>query len=160
LSLDLNSAPEKIVTVRLLVHMAAVALAAEAGSQLRFFRLLMLAPEQLKDSYWPTMPDDPLYMAMQALMAVGADSGANRWFTCSNGHPFAIGNCGGAMEKATCPECNETIGGTDHNLVDTNKVIGKTEGGDDTALFKKTLLEDNSDKVMTLSLNPIPKPYP
>ncbi|CAG8523947.1 6356_t:CDS:2 [Ambispora gerdemannii] len=30
-----------------------------------------------------------------------------RWFACSNGHPYYIGSCGGAMEISTCPECKQ-----------------------------------------------------
>jgi MoxR-like ATPase len=146
LTLDQTSSPEKIITVRLLVHIAAGAASATVGDQMHFFQRLMLAPDELKDNFWPTMPDDPLYMAMQALMGAGAETGANRWYTCPNGHPFAIGQCGGAMEESKCPACGEKIGGMGHNLVGTNKVIGKTEGGDDKALFKKTILSDNSDK--------------
>lgn len=37
------------------------------------------------------------------------------------------------------------IGGSNHSLNKSNKVIGKTEGGDDAAFYKKTILEDNSD---------------
>ena len=154
LTLDAQSSPEKIAIVRLLVHLSASSMAAESGSQLHFMRRLLFTPEELKENFWPTMPDDPLHMAMQALMAVGADRGANRWFTCPNGHPFAIGQCGGAMEEARCPECGEKIGGRDHNLVSTNKVIGKTEGGDDKALFKKTIAEDKSDKNYCLRTAP------
>ena len=154
LTLDLESSPEKIAIVRLLVHLSASAMASEKGDQLHFMRRLLLSPDELKDNFWPTMPDDPLHMAMQALMAMGGDRGANRWFTCPNGHPFAIGQCGGAMEEAQCPECGEKIGGTDHNLVSGNKVIGKTEGGDDTALFKKTIAEDKSDKNYCLRTAP------
>ena len=154
LTLDKQSSPEKIAIVRLLVHLSASAMAAENGSQLHFMRRLLFNPEELKDNFWPTMPDDPLHMAMQALMAAGADRGANRWFTCPNGHPFAIGQCGGAMEEARCPECGEKIGGRDHTLVSTNKVIGKTEGGDDKALFKKTIAEDKSDKNYCLRTAP------
>ena len=82
------------------------------------------------------MPDDPLFMVQKALMDAGADRGAKRWYTCSNGHPFAIGACGGAMEVSRCPECNEEIGGTDHTLKDTNVALGEVTGGDSKALFQ------------------------
>ena len=35
---------------------------------------------------------------------------------CPNGHFYTIGNCGGAMQEATCAECGERIGGTSHTL--------------------------------------------
>ena len=51
------------------------AISAEGGGQLLFLRRVLLAPEELKENFWPSMQDDPLHMAMQALMAVGADFG-------------------------------------------------------------------------------------
>ena len=39
------------------------------------------------------------------------------WYYCPNGHPFAIGECGGAMQTATCPECGARVGGTHHETV-------------------------------------------
>ncbi|EFJ49576.1 hypothetical protein VOLCADRAFT_89933 [Volvox carteri f. nagariensis] len=50
---------------------------------------------------------------------------AMRWlsghlYRCPNGHPYIIGNCGGAMERATCPECGAVIGGGSHRLVAGN----------------------------------------
>ena len=135
-ALDLSSTPEKIVTTRLLVHLAARVLSAERGTQLSFLRTLLLDPAELTKSYWPAMADDPLFMVQQALMEAGADRGAKRWFTCPNGHPFAIGQCGGAMQRSTCPECGEEIGGEDHNLDAKNKALGEVTGGDSTALFQ------------------------
>ncbi|GAA5970767.1 hypothetical protein JCM8115_003167 [Rhodotorula mucilaginosa] len=43
------------------------------------------------------------------------------WYTCERGHPYVIGDCGGAMEVATCPECGARIGGTHHALDPTNR---------------------------------------
>ena len=37
------------------------------------------------------------------------------------GHPYAIGECGGAMEERKCPDCNEFIGGTSHALRSGNQ---------------------------------------
>ncbi|GIL57510.1 hypothetical protein Vafri_12729, partial [Volvox africanus] len=64
----------------------------------------------------------------QALMVVAAAeygsstaAGAMQWlsghlYRCPNGHPYVIGNCGGAMERALCPECGQEIGGINHAL--------------------------------------------
>ena len=116
LQLNLASTPEKIATTRLLVHLAARVMASQPGDQFSFLRTLLLEPAAAKASYWPAMADDPLFMVQRALMEAGAERGAKRWFTCPNGHPFAIGQCGGAMQRSTCPECGEEIGGEDHNL--------------------------------------------
>lgn len=44
------------------------------------------------------------------------------WYKCRKGHIYAIGECGGAMEERKCPECDDTIGGTNHRLVEGNEV--------------------------------------
>ncbi|KAF9886780.1 hypothetical protein FE257_011157 [Aspergillus nanangensis] len=40
--------------------------------------------------------------------------GTGHWYYCGNGHPFTIGECGGAMELARCPECGAAVGGQNH----------------------------------------------
>lgn len=49
-------------------------------------------------------------------------------FTCPNGHFYAIGECGGAMEVSRCPECNSQIGGSNHLLVAGNRHSGILDG--------------------------------
>ena len=44
------------------------------------------------------------------------------WYKCPNGHIYAIGDCGGAMEERRCPDCDAIIGGTRHTLVRGNQV--------------------------------------
>ncbi|RAH44654.1 P-loop containing nucleoside triphosphate hydrolase protein [Aspergillus brunneoviolaceus CBS 621.78] len=40
--------------------------------------------------------------------------GTGHWYYCENGHPFTIGECGGAMELSRCPECGAAVGGQHH----------------------------------------------
>ncbi len=40
------------------------------------------------------------------------------WYRCANGHPFTIGECGGAMEVTNCPVCGVAIGGRNHETVE------------------------------------------
>jgi len=54
--------------------------------------------------------------------------GAGHWFRCPNGHLYCIGDCGGAMETAKCPECNSTIGGGSHTLAPGNTFAGDFDG--------------------------------
>ncbi|THH13828.1 hypothetical protein EW146_g6431 [Bondarzewia mesenterica] len=42
------------------------------------------------------------------------------FYNCENGHTFVIGECGGAMQEARCPECRAPIGGSGHRLVSSN----------------------------------------
>ncbi|CAF1002415.1 unnamed protein product [Didymodactylos carnosus] len=46
------------------------------------------------------------------------------WFICQNGHPYVIGECGGATQRSHCPECNAEIGGENHQLISTNQHFG------------------------------------
>ncbi|CAK7229929.1 hypothetical protein SCUCBS95973_007397 [Sporothrix curviconia] len=41
-------------------------------------------------------------------------SGSGHWYTCANGHPFTVGECGMPMQQARCPECSAPVGGQDH----------------------------------------------
>ncbi|KAH3765155.1 nf-x1 finger and helicase domain protein [Pelomyxa schiedti] len=73
-----------------------------------------------------------IFSAMKLSAATGSYGG--HWYQCSNGHIYTIGECGGAMETSTCPECGEQIGGGHHHLVGTSQVassflqeIGSTE---------------------------------
>ncbi|KAK9882468.1 hypothetical protein WA026_021501 [Henosepilachna vigintioctopunctata] len=58
--------------------------------------------------------------------AMGLKQG--HWYKCENGHPYAIGECGGAMEVGICNECGVEIGGTDHCLLSTNAVATEMDG--------------------------------
>ncbi|KAI7880615.1 hypothetical protein K492DRAFT_147074 [Lichtheimia hyalospora FSU 10163] len=51
-----------------------------------------------------------------------------RWFVCENGHPYYIGECGGATEISNCPHCGAVIGGLQHKVVDSNRFYGEFDG--------------------------------
>lgn len=55
------------------------------------------------------------------------------WYKCPNGHVYAIGDCGGAMERSQCPECKATIGGTNHTLTQGNDVAREMDGAQHAA---------------------------
>ena len=40
--------------------------------------------------------------------------GTGHWYTCVNGHPFTVGECGMPMQTSRCPQCNATVGGQSH----------------------------------------------
>ena len=51
-----------------------------------------------------------------------------RWFVCENGHPYFIGDCGGATQIANCPHCGAVIGGLQHKVVESNRFYGEFDG--------------------------------
>ncbi|NXR22404.1 ZNFX1 protein, partial [Cinclus mexicanus] len=63
---------------------------------------------------------------VEIVSAIGCPRG--HWFKCRNGHIYVIGECGGAMQKSTCPECHEVIGGTNHTLESSNSLAPEMDG--------------------------------
>ncbi|EFA00122.1 NFX1-type zinc finger-containing protein 1 [Tribolium castaneum] len=62
----------------------------------------------------------------EILQAMGFSKG--HWYKCPNGHVYAIGECGGAMQEATCNECGARIGGSQHRLLENNAVATEMDG--------------------------------
>ncbi|KAK1753246.1 hypothetical protein QBC47DRAFT_54335 [Echria macrotheca] len=52
--------------------------------------------------------------AIYATMSADLGGTTGHWYTCQNGHPFTVGECGMPMEQAKCPECDAPVGGSDH----------------------------------------------
>ncbi|XP_072237874.1 NFX1-type zinc finger-containing protein 1 isoform X2 [Leuresthes tenuis] len=50
------------------------------------------------------------------------------WHKCPNGHVYLITECGGAMERRRCPDCNVAIGGENHTLDSSNQVATEMDG--------------------------------
>ena len=64
--------------------------------------------EQLKNKLRNVLKEIPDNKKL-IIEAIGLGSG--HWYECPNGHPYVIGECGGAMQKSVCPECKAEIGG-------------------------------------------------
>ncbi|XP_028926721.1 NFX1-type zinc finger-containing protein 1 [Ornithorhynchus anatinus] len=63
---------------------------------------------------------------VEIVTAIGCPRG--HWFKCPNDHIYVIGDCGGAMERGTCPECRAVIGGERHTLEATNRLASEMDG--------------------------------
>ena len=63
---------------------------------------------------------------VEIVKAIGLARG--HWFKCPNGHFYCIGDCGGATEIARCPECGAKIGGTNHRLIQDNRLAPEMDG--------------------------------
>jgi len=50
------------------------------------------------------------------------------WCKCSNGHIYAVTECGGPMQQATCPECKVPIGGQNHRHAAGVTVASEMDG--------------------------------
>ncbi|XP_024415123.2 NFX1-type zinc finger-containing protein 1 [Desmodus rotundus] len=68
---------------------------------------------------------------VQIVKAIGLPLG--HWFKCPNGHIYVIGDCGGAMQRSTCPDCKEVIGGVNHTLERSNELASEMDGAQHAA---------------------------
>lgn len=72
--------------------------------------------------------DDERQMIVKAM-----NLNQGHWFKCPNGHIYAIGECGGAMESRKCPECDANIGGANHSLTAGNTLAREMDGAQHAA---------------------------
>ncbi|KAG9473955.1 hypothetical protein GDO78_004320 [Eleutherodactylus coqui] len=63
--------------------------------------------------------------------AMGLTKG--HWFKCPNNHVYCITECGGAMQRSSCPECNAVIGGVNHTLESGNRLASEMDGAQHAA---------------------------
>ena len=71
--------------------------------------------KMLQSEFYEPVSGDERREILQAMAT--EFSGTGHWYTCANGHPFTIGECGGPMEEARCPQCGAAIGGHHHVMV-------------------------------------------
>ncbi|KAF5286003.1 hypothetical protein FQR65_LT13000 [Abscondita terminalis] len=77
----------------------------------------------LKETYGAKISSIELKNVISAMrMAKG------HWYKCPNGHVYAIGECGGAMQIGKCADCGATIGGTNHALLSSNAHAPEVDG--------------------------------
>ena len=62
-----------------------------------------------------------IFDVMSSEVGGGIGSFGGHWYECPNGHVYTIGECGGAMQQSKCPDCGETVGGTQHRLDGRNR---------------------------------------
>ncbi|XP_028423038.1 E3 ubiquitin-protein ligase rnf213-beta isoform X2 [Perca flavescens] len=71
-------------------------------------------PQNVTNSFLPTMPDDHTSEVMQWL----TQGNKTQLYSCANGHPFVVTECGRPMVLAICHKCGVPIGGINHNPVE------------------------------------------
>jgi hypothetical protein len=77
-----------------------------------------------------TAPETLLAETRASIAALQAAGQVRRGavYACPNGHIYTIGDCGGAMERGTCPECGAKIGGEQHRAAEGNAVRLDVDG--------------------------------
>uniref|UniRef100_A0A2K6FX44 E3 ubiquitin-protein ligase RNF213 n=1 Tax=Propithecus coquereli TaxID=379532 RepID=A0A2K6FX44_PROCO len=99
------------------VHTAAILLCGQ-NQVLEPLKNLAFSPASMVNAFLPTMPEDLLAQARywKGLERV-------RWYTCPNGHPCSVGECGMPMEQSFCVDCRAPVGGSNHKPHDGFSVI-------------------------------------
>ncbi|XP_077780215.1 E3 ubiquitin-protein ligase RNF213-like [Podarcis muralis] len=134
LALSPQDSSHKRVVIEMAIHTAAVLLSGQ-NRILEPLRNLAFSPHTMQGAFLPTMPEDLLAQAVRWEAAAGL-----RWYTCPNGHPCTIGECGRPMQRGFCVDCGVVIGGDNHRAVagfqearsiqdrsQTGHVLGKPE---------------------------------
>ncbi|KAK5884967.1 hypothetical protein CesoFtcFv8_018727 [Champsocephalus esox] len=139
----------KCVLADLTIHLAAVLLISNQGI-LAPMQQLAMAPANMQAAFLPTMPEDMLAVAQQAM-------GPLQWYNCPNGHPCTIGECGQPMQTSECPDCGVKIGGDNHIPVAGFHVVqlqgDRTQTGHILGDHRR---RDNPDMLDTKSMSPVP----
>ena len=74
------------------------------------------------------------------MKAVGVRRGA--WYKCPQGHPYAVGECGGATQEGKCPECGGKIGGQNHRLAEGNTLAPEMDQAPHAAWSEQNNMEN------------------
>jgi len=112
--IDRTADVRQLTLLYVVIHVCIVSSALDDAD---FLWRLFSDPASLGAEYLPTMPDNMSSEVLSALHRQG------NFFRCQNGHVFFVGECGGPMERSTCPECGCVIGGKDHILDPSNSRI-------------------------------------
>ncbi|KAM4598338.1 E3 ubiquitin-protein ligase rnf213-alpha-like [Polymixia lowei] len=131
------------------IHLAAVLLCGTQGI-LAPLQQLAMTPDNMQRAFLPTMPEDMLAVAQQAM-------GPLQWYYCPNGHPCTIGECGQPMETSRCLDCGSVIGGHNHAAVQGFTVAplqgDRTQTGH---ILGDPGRRDNPDMLDTKNMSPVP----
>ncbi|XP_054544611.1 E3 ubiquitin-protein ligase RNF213 isoform X2 [Talpa occidentalis] len=111
LGMDLGRGGLEGTMSELAVHTAAVLLCGQSAV-LQPLRSLAFSPASMERSFLPTMPEDLMAQARTWKGLEGV-----RWYTCPNGHPCSVGECGMPMEHSVCVDCGAPVGGEQHKPV-------------------------------------------
>ncbi|XP_039201899.1 E3 ubiquitin-protein ligase RNF213-like isoform X2 [Crotalus tigris] len=91
-------------------------------------RNLAFSPNTMLNAFLPTMPEDMLAQAVQWMLKEVV-----HWYTCPNGHPCVIGECGQPMQYSRCVDCGVQIGGVNHrpmpNFQRASNIQDRTQTG-------------------------------
>ncbi|KAK6082199.1 nf-x1 finger and helicase domain [Seiridium cupressi] len=110
---DVDTARERLKTDGL-AHVEAARTLFESYPSTRVLEPEIQATETMlhDDAFYSPISADEMKAVYEAMTT--EFRGTGHWYTCENGHPFTVGECGMPMQQARCPECNRPVGGRNH----------------------------------------------
>lgn len=84
----------------------------------------------------------PLTSEEKKQIVSAMDLSQGHWFKCPKGHIYAIGGCGGAMQRSKCPECKAVIGGANPRLHEGNELAPEMDGARHAAWSEQANLQN------------------
>ncbi|XP_067343642.1 E3 ubiquitin-protein ligase rnf213-beta isoform X4 [Channa argus] len=108
LRINTGVSAQRQTLLELLVHLDSVLLSRNP----LLSPLQQIASQPQNNSFLPTMPDDHTSEARQWLIEKKL-----QMYTCANGHPCFVGECGRPVIRAKCADCGLPVGGENHNPV-------------------------------------------
>nr|XP_046232923.1 E3 ubiquitin-protein ligase rnf213-beta [Scatophagus argus]XP_046232924.1 E3 ubiquitin-protein ligase rnf213-beta [Scatophagus argus] len=102
---------DKQTLLELLVHLDSVLLS--GNPLLAPLYQIAFQPQNVTDSFLPTMPDDHTTEASQWMRR----EGNAQLYYCANGHACFVGMCGKPMVISKCVDCGLPIGGQNHSPI-------------------------------------------
>ncbi|RXN38155.1 E3 ubiquitin-protein ligase RNF213-alpha-like protein [Labeo rohita] len=143
----------ELLLVEVTVHMAAVLLCGNLPL-LQPLQQLALSPNNMTASFIPTMPDDMLDVARQILKH---ETARVMLYSCPNGHPCIVGECGQPTQVGRCIECKAEIGGTNHKPVHGFKAMQNQEDRTQSGhILGDAQRRDQPDMQDTKNMSPAP----
>ncbi|KAM9843458.1 E3 ubiquitin-protein ligase rnf213-alpha-like [Aulostomus maculatus] len=149
MSIHRRMSGSQYMLVELTVHLGAILLCANQGI-VAPLQQLAVAPATMQAAFLPTMPEDMMAVAQQAM-------GPVQWYSCPRGHPCTIGECGQPMQTGHCLDCGAVIGGANHIAVHGFQAVqmqgDRTQSGH---VLGDPSRRDNPDMLDTKSFSPVP----
>uniref|UniRef100_A0A8C3GM39 RING-type E3 ubiquitin transferase n=1 Tax=Cairina moschata TaxID=8855 RepID=A0A8C3GM39_CAIMO len=121
LTVDPQSFSHNGALIEMAVHTSAVLLCGQ-NPILQPLRNLAFSPDTMEHSFLPTMPED-----IMAQARAWEGMSALHWYTCPNGHPCTVGECGRPMEISYCLDCHAQVGGEQHRSLPGFQTFGNNE---------------------------------
>ncbi len=103
----------------LLMHFYVMFQLEDLPSEIRVFQNIYKNPQDYKNSHLPAMPHDDDFEVFNQFKQTNTES--LKFYECSKGHIYSIGECKKPAMTAKCPTCQETIGGAGYKLAEGNK---------------------------------------